>query len=75
MNSRRTILAAAALDARFENPSVAAYNRSNKAKSERARSFWFGVGRALYRHPRGYGCPTNAERDIWDAIRRMQGCA
>lgn len=66
----RVIRAAAALDLRYQNPSVAAFNRSNEAKSERAREFWFSVGRALYRPPACAFSP--AALDTWQQIYAAQ---
>lgn len=64
----RTLRAARALNARFQNPDVAAFNRSHRARTERSRLFWLGVGRFLFRPYRGMGW-TNEEAARWAAIK------
>lgn len=76
--SPRTIRAAALLAERFQNPDVAAYNRSHGGgrhrangyivapSTQRREQFWFGVGRALGAAYGRRGCPTDYER----AVRR-----
>ena len=89
--SLRTIRVAALLAARFQNPDVAAYNRSQGGGRHRAGRYvvapsskrrehsWFGVGRALTAAYVSRGCPTNYERavrlDIDAAIAKATGAA
>jgi len=67
----RIIRAAAALDVRYSNPSVAARNRADHAKRHSIKAFWQSVMRALYRP---YACQswTNDDMRVWDAIRARQ---
>lgn len=74
----RIIRTAALLAERFQNPDVAAYNRSRGGARHRSdryivapsfqrrEHFWFSVGRALTAAYVGRGCPTDYER----AVRR-----
>jgi hypothetical protein len=76
--AQRIIQTAAQLAERFQNPDVAAYNRSHGGgrhragryivapSSKRREHFWFSVGRALGAAYSYRGCPTDYER----AVRR-----
>ena len=70
-NQPRVIRAAAALDTKFGNPQVVAFNLASAASSERTREFWRTVARALHRP---YACQSwmQDEMQTWDLIRRRQ---
>ena len=56
---KRAIKAARALRAKFYSPSTVAFQKANKASSERSIAFWRTVGFAL-REPELYGQGTRA---------------
>lgn len=78
--SQRTIRAAAILAERFQNPDVAAYNRSRSGRrhrsigyivapsTQRREHFWFGVGCALSAAYGRRGTPTDYERAVRESI-------
>lgn len=68
MEDARTIKAARALNKKFQNPDVAAFNRSRKARTERSRLFWLRVGHFLFVPYRGMGW-TNEDARRWRLIR------
>lgn len=68
MQETRIVKAARALNNKFQNPDVAAFNRSRKASTDRARLFWFAVGRFLFVPYRGMGW-TNEDVRRWRLIR------
>lgn len=82
--SPRTIRVAAILAERFQNPDVAAYNRSRGGarhradryivapSSKRREHFWFGVGRALTAAYVGRGAPTDYERAVRQSINEAR---
>jgi len=68
MTEARTIAAARALNGRFKNPDVAAFNRARSARTERVRNFWMGVGHFLFVPYRGMGW-TDDDLRRWRLIR------
>lgn len=70
----RVIAVAAAMDTRFSNPQVAAFNRERAAKSDKWRAFWRAVAHALHRP---YSCQMwmQDESNTWALIRAHQARA
>ncbi len=70
----RIIRVAAAIDARYSNPQVVAFNRERESKSDKWRAFWRSVASALHRP---YHCQSwmQDEMRAWDAIRAAQSSA
>ena len=70
----RVIAVAAAMDTRFSNPQVAAFNRERAAKSDKWRAFWRSVARALHR-PHSCQMWMQDESDTGALIRARQALA
>lgn len=68
MTEARTIKASRALYAKFQNPEVAAFNRSRSASTERSKLFWYGVFKFLFKPYPGMGW-TDDDIRRWRLIR------
>lgn len=67
----RVVTAAALLALDLRNPETGAFNRMDRAKSERRLRFWRDVLSLLYRPARCQGW-TNDDLAAWNAIRGRQ---